>query len=151
MPTTASRFFLYTHCNDLAGMRDFYSRLLGLEELFFAEGADGGLAYRLGGVQFTVLPAPEELPADAGWDRQPGWNGGTGAGTSWSIEVGDLEPFRDLVERLVAAEVPRFDECPQWRGYWSLPVKDPMGNTVEVTYAPADEPADKRWRSGGGA
>lgn len=145
MANATARFFLYTYCADLAAMREFYSELIGLEEHYFAEGNDGGLAYRIGNVQFTVLPRDAESQDGSLWARQPGWDGGEESTTSWSIELSKREAFQTAVARLIGAGVPRFDERPQWRSYWSFPVQDPMGNTVELTYAPREEPAEKTW------
>ena len=67
---------------------------------------------------------------------QPGWAGGTIAGApSWSVQLDD-EPFRAAVACLQAARIESFHEAPQWVNYWSFPVTDPMGNTVELTDAP---------------
>lgn len=69
------RFFLYVYCDDLAPMREFYSHLVGLEEVFYKAGLDGGLGYYVGDVQFTILPASGTSKAE-NWHRQPGWEGG---------------------------------------------------------------------------
>jgi hypothetical protein len=50
----------------------------------------------------------------------------------------DPEAFRRAVRSLAAAGVTaRFSE-PQWVGYWSYPVRDPIGHTVEVSTAARD-------------
>jgi hypothetical protein len=139
------RFFLYLYCNGLDVMREFYSSLLGLDEIFHASGPDGGLGYLHGSVQITIYPAADELPVDSQWHRQPGWDGGTKASTSWSFQLSEMATFRRIVERLLMADTPRFYPKPQWHGYWSFPVKDPMGNTIEVTHAPAEEPSNEEW------
>ena len=56
---------------------------------------------------------------------------------SWSVTLTE-ETFPPAVSRLLAAGVASFGTEPVWRGYWSFPVHDPMGNTVEVTW-PAEE------------
>lgn len=138
----AERFFVYIYCNDLAAMRDFYSRLLELREIFSSDGERGGLGYGVGNVQFTIFEAAEELPVERAWHRQPGWSGGVRATPSWSIQIENLEKFRAIVDGLIRANVPRFSDKPTWQGYWSFPVKDPMGNTVELTHAPEGKPGN---------
>ena len=145
MAGPADRFFLYTYCNELEAMRAFYTELVGLDEIFYAPGDDGGLGYHHGDVQFTVLAAAEPLPVATAWARQPGWSGGEGLAPSWSFQLASLDAFRAAVTRLAAADVPRLDDRPQWRGYWSYVVRDPMGHTVEVTHAPAEAPDDPVW------
>lgn len=143
--TTADRFFIYVYCDDLAAMRRFYRDLLGLDEVFYSEGPDGGFAAHHGSVQFTVFRSTDAVPTPSDWHRQPGWEGGTLPDTSWSIQLADETVFTAAVKRLGNSGVPRRDDVPQWRGYWSFPVKDPMGNTVEVTHAPEREPASTSW------
>ncbi|MGM0557253.1 MAG: VOC family protein [Myxococcota bacterium] len=139
------RFFFYIYCKDLVEMRAFYSQLLCLEEVFFAEGAEGGLGYHIGHAQLTIFEASQERVPDSSWHRQPGWRGGVKTSPSWSIQFTTSREFRSAVQRLVRADVPRFYQQPRWQGYWSFPVKDPMGNTVELTCSPADAPAKTVW------
>lgn len=140
-----NRFFVYIYCNDLAEMRAFYSGLLGLQEIFCQKGPEGGLGYHIGDVQFTIFPASEEQAVDPSWHWQPGWSGGVNRSTSWSIQLGAIQDFRSAVQRLTQAGVSTFYEQPHWQGYWSFPVKDPVGNTVELTCSPVDEPTSKAW------
>jgi catechol 2,3-dioxygenase-like lactoylglutathione lyase family enzyme len=138
--------FLYLPCRDLEDMRRFYTDLVGLPEVFYAPGAGGGLAYLCDRLQLTFFPAPDAAASAAGWHRQPGWKGGTVPGASWSIVAGDEAAFRAAVARLTEAAVPRRAERPRWVGYWSFPVQDPMGNTVEITL-----PVEGEGRSNDGA
>lgn len=140
--------FLYVFADDLDAMRTFYSDLIGLDEFFHAAGADGGLGYRCDRLQFTILPDPDAVRADAAWHRQPGWEGGTLLTPSWSIESESREAFAAAVDRLRAAGVPLLHDQPRWVGYWSFPVRDPMGNTVELTLPAPDGPADRTWGEG---
>jgi catechol 2,3-dioxygenase-like lactoylglutathione lyase family enzyme len=125
--------FLYLPCRDLEAMRRFYTDLVGLTETYHAPGPEGGLAYACDRLQLTFFAAPDAAPNAAGWHRQPGWAGGTVAGASWSIVADDEAAFRAAAARLTEAGVPRHAEHPRWVGYWSFPVRDPMGNTVELT------------------
>ncbi len=133
------RFFLYIHCNNLSEMRRFYTKLIGLSEIYASDQAVG---YHHGSVQFTILSATEDLPVTQKWHRQPGWSGGVVPTPSWSFEFSDPAFFRDMIERLCGARVRSFDAVPQWVGYWSFVVKDPAGNTVELTHAPIEAPGD---------
>jgi catechol 2,3-dioxygenase-like lactoylglutathione lyase family enzyme len=138
--------FLYIFCNDLEEMRHFYSDLLNLNESYYVPGIDGGLAYQCDGLQFTILPSKDYLPVFEWWHFQPGWQGGTNQDPSWSIESDSLEEFSTAITRLIQAQTPAFFEKPRWLGYWSFPTKDPMGNTVELTFPPEHEPQEKSWQ-----
>lgn len=133
--------FLYIFCRDLEEMKHFYSDLLEMEEFYYVAGPDGGLAYRCDGLQFTIFPTQQPLEVVQEWHRQPGWPGGTSARASWSVESDSHDAYAAAIARLHAAGVPAFFDQPQWIGYWSFPVKDPMGNTVEVVL-PLDGPPD---------
>jgi catechol 2,3-dioxygenase-like lactoylglutathione lyase family enzyme len=145
--TNASLRFLYIFCNDVAGMRHFYSYILGLEEVFYAPGKEGGLAYNCDGLQFTIFPAPNPSPVSTEWHIQPGWQGGVLPAPSWSIVSQSSEAFTAALVRIAEAGIPTYFESPQWLGYWSFPVKDPMGNTVELNLPMDEEPQEKTWRN----
>ena len=128
--------FLYVHCQDLSEMRQFYSGLLEFDEIYFS--ADEGMvAYNCDGLQFTlvesadVVPLKPDRPAVT-FARQPGWSGGTGTSMSWSTPY-DCEAFTRVVAALQEATVEAVHTEPAWVGYWSYPVLDPMGTTVEIT------------------
>ncbi len=74
------------------------------------------------------------MAAVAGWSRQLGWNGGTGSAPSWGVEL-DADGFRAAVDRVLDSRAGTWFDAPQWVGYWSFPVRDPMGNTVELSCA----------------
>jgi len=112
-------------------MRQFYSDLLGLDEIYFSEEPDGAVAYDCDGLQFTIF-SDNSIQFDAqDWARQPGWRGGENSLMSWSVVL-TREGFRDAVHKLVNAYVESYYDKPEWHNYWSFPVKDPMGNTVEI-------------------
>lgn len=67
-----------------------------------------------------------------GWSQQLGWQGGSTATPSWGFEFPPAE-FVRVVESVRGAEIDTFHPGPQWIGYWSFPVKDPMGYTVEIS------------------
>ncbi len=128
--------FLYLHAGDLALARHFYTDLVGLEEVFFSGAAasddDATVGYRLGTLQLTITAHGGTDPHPAAWAAQLGWDGGSGTSPSWGIEF-DGDRFRVAVAALRKAGVPGWSAEPQWVGYWSYPVQDPMGNTVEIS------------------
>lgn len=136
--------FLYVPARDLAAMRRFYGELVGLDEIHHS--ADEGLlAYRCGGLQFTVVEASDAPIPEPGWATQPGWQGDTRARVSWSVVL-DSPAYVSAVDRLHAAGVDVLHEMPVWVGYWSFPVRDPMGNTVELSL-PIEEPTVTTWHA----
>ncbi len=135
--------FLYLSCSDLDAMRGFYTDLVGIDEMYFSA-EERMLAYDCAGFQFTILESDQAVSVDEDWGRQPGWTGGTGTTTSWSVALTD-DTYPDAIERLKKADVPALHDNPVWVHYWSFPVRDPMGNTVEVTLAPAETPTSTEW------
>lgn len=136
-------FFLYTSSNNVAASRRFYSDLLGLDQIWDEE---GDIAYVIGDtVQFSIGDDPT-VTADNEWAFQPGWVFGLEieprpkrTHASWSIPLSP-EAFRSAVARLQDAETVALRAEPFWVGYWSYVVKDPMGQTVELTDPVSDGP-----------
>lgn len=122
--------FLYVPANDLDAMREFYTERIGLQEIYFQAGE--GIGYNCDGFQFTVLGAGGVTTIDH-WATQPGWTGDTSPLISWSVEMNESGLRRAIAQTRAAADQSLY-EAPQWVGYWSYPVKDPMGNTVELTW-----------------
>ncbi|MDF1667920.1 MAG: hypothetical protein P1V97_39650 [Planctomycetota bacterium] len=139
------KFFLYLYCENLSAMRRFYSETVGLSESFYAPAE--ALAYDINGLQFTIFDSHSVDGKAEGWARQPGWNGGEANSMSWSIQLSEPE-FNGAIQRLSLYDDPAFYERPHWNGYWSFPVKDPEGNTVELSLAPSQEPESKTWTLG---
>lgn len=143
----ASVKFVYFHCNDIDAMRGFYTDLLGMDEASYRNDDEyAWLVYNCGSFQFMVFPADAEVPKLDGWGAQPGWPGGKLSTTSWSVEVSE-EQYAATVARLQEADVPLYSEQPMWCQdcYWSFPVRDPMGNTVEVYTMLAERPESTVW------
>lgn len=138
--------FIYQSCNDLEAMRSFYGGLIGMTETSYREGPEGWLVYQCDGFQFMIFPAGHELPVPDGWGMQPGWEGGDREYLSWSLIVAEAD-FAAIVRKLLDKGVDCFNEEPQWcqDSYWSFPVRDPMGNTVEVHTIPAQRPDSTEW------
>lgn len=129
------RAFLYLHTGDLPAARRFYSELLELDEI---SASDEVVGFRVGSLQLTIARhegVRYEAPNDTvEWASQLGWRGGTAGAPSWGLETDD-EAFGEIVARLQAGSVRCWSDEPTWVGYWSFPVMDPMGNTVEVSAA----------------
>lgn len=135
--------FLYVPASNLDAMRRFYTELLGLEEVWFA--AAEGVAYDCAGLQFTILHDPEAAAAE-GWATQPGWTGDTVGAISWSVVLSEPAYRKAVAELSAEPGIRLLHQVPQWVGYWSFPVTDPMGNTVELSW-PTAEPGSPRWAS----
>ena len=59
---------------------------------------------------------------------------------------GDMHAAK-VVELLKKSGAPTWSAKPMWQqdNYWCFPVRDPMGNTVEVFTIPEEKPADTGW------
>jgi len=139
--------YIYVSCNDVAAMRRFYVELVGLNEQSFSdEGEYRWLVCHSRGFELMFFATTKPTPVIAGWHAQPGWEGGEVEGVSWSIEV-PSEDYAATVEKLKAASVPCYFALPRWLqdSYWGFPVKDPMGNTVEIFNLPRERPATTEW------
>jgi catechol 2,3-dioxygenase-like lactoylglutathione lyase family enzyme len=139
--------YIYVSCNDIAAMRRFYVELLGMpEQSYQADGEVKWLVCQCRGCELMFFAGGPPLAVPDGWHAQPGWEGGTLEGVSWSVEV-PLELYAVTVQRLLDADVEHFFDKPQWfqDTYWGFPVKDPQGNTVEVFCLPATRPASTVW------
>lgn len=122
--------FLYLHCSDLEQARRFYSTVLGLSEIYFSADEES-VGYQAGSMQLTI-GEHDHARLGVDWARQLGWSEGISAEPSWGFQL-EADQFHAAVERMRADGVnARFEE-PKWVGYWSFPVMDPMGNTVEVS------------------
>ncbi len=123
--------FIYLFCNDLNEMREFYTNIIQLKEIYFAPSES--VAYQCDKLQISFTQVDKKLPVSSGWAIQPGWKGGDLPITSWSIECGEQD-FKKVVKRLQEKKVESFTKEPVWNGYWSFVVKDPAGNTVELSF-----------------
>jgi catechol 2,3-dioxygenase-like lactoylglutathione lyase family enzyme len=134
---TANVRFVYAFCNDLAGVRHFYTDLLGLPEAAYND-EHGYLCYQCEGFQLMFFRPQREVEPLPAWADQPGYDGGTEFVTSWSIEIPEAA-YAAVVERLQEESVEIHSPDPEWRvdSYWGFTVKDPRGHTVEVYAIPA--------------
>ena len=136
--------FVYVYCNDVAAMRRFYVDLLGMEISDDMEGYY--FCLMCGGLRFMVFKAENPVEVLEDWSDQPGWMGGNLPRVSWSIGV-PVDELGAVAERLAKGGAPTWSAEPFWAqdSYWSFPVRDPMGNTVEVYSIPKERPASTEW------
>lgn len=128
-------WFNYEFCSNVPCTRHFYAELIGLELVW--DEADS-VAFVHGPAQIAFFEGGGSAAPD-GWAFQPGWGFGQVPlendpvrVRSWSIAL-EPQQFREAVERLKESNVPALWDEPTWVGYWSFVVKDPDGNTVELS------------------
>lgn len=148
-PSYGNIRWLFLPCSDLAAMRRFYSELLGMQETSFKdEGSMNWLCYRCGTLDVVMTRHEAASERQAGWAEQPGWEGGSLAAVSWAVKLPE-ERFAEVVRKLASARVTAYFPQPSWQqdSYWSYPVHDPSGNTVELYCEPALRPDSTQWPS----
>jgi extradiol dioxygenase family protein len=121
--------FTYLYTNDLEAMKDFYKEILKLEVIWEEEEA---IAFNVDGHQLSITYDINYILPTPHFAKQPGWEGGTQPRTSWSIEF-EPEDYAGIIEEVKESELLTFYLEPQWVGYQSFPVLDPMNNTIELT------------------
>lgn len=121
--------FTYLFCNDLEKMKWFYSEVLQLELIWESEAS---IAFQIGDHQLSIDYHEDAETPSAHFAKQPGWEGGTQPRTSWSIAY-DPEAYRQVLQLVKRYGVTSYSEEARWQGYWSLPLLDPMNNTIEIT------------------
>lgn len=128
-------WFNYEFCSNIPAARHFYSELVGLE-LVWDE--PDSVAFVHGSIQIAFFEGTD-TKGSVGWALQPGWGFGQVPlqdqpvrKRSWSIALEPLK-FREAVRLMKEAGVPTLWDEPAWVGYWSFVVKDPDGNTVELS------------------
>jgi hypothetical protein len=103
---------------------------LGLTEIFFSK-EESTIGYQIGSLRVTIATHADAVHVD-GWAKQLGWAGGSTPMPSWGVECAPSE-FQHAVEAARIAGIDTLHSEPRWVGYWSFPVKDPMGYTVEIS------------------
>lgn len=142
--------FIFSMCNDVEKMSEFYTKLLGMQEQAFMndkENKFGYLSYYCTGDVYLMFFSTETpAPQLTDWAWQPGYEGGNLMATSWAIEIPE-EDYPATIKRLKDAGVKAFSENPEWRqdSYWGFSVADPQGNTVEVYTSPKEKPKSPSW------
>ena len=145
MSTPPGVKFVYLFCDDLQAMRHFYTEILGLHEIYYAEHPDRTVAYDCDELQFTIIFDPKAEPVTQGWAWQPGWREGMQPTISWSVCL-TKDGYSSAIKKFKAHSVESYYQNPQWLNYWSYPVKDPMGNTVEIVLNLDQEPENTVWQ-----
>lgn len=126
--------FFYIFANDVITMRNFYTDILGLNEVsFYNDEKFGWVNYNMDAFEFMIFRIDKPIPTLTEWQGQPGYEGGTGYLPSWSVFI-DHSCFEAVVQKCMTAGLKLFQEKPEWRqdSYWGFTVADPMGNTVEL-------------------
>lgn len=122
---------LFQWCNDVAVMRDFYTKLLGLSETFYRnDDQHGWLAYYAGQTQVVFMRAETILPIEQEWAMQPSYHGGNSTAKSWLFTV-SADDFATLSDRIQASNVIVYDG--EFDNTCQLFIKDPMGMTIEIS------------------
>ncbi|HEX9746215.1 MAG TPA: VOC family protein [bacterium] len=141
--------YLFAMATDIDAMRHFCTDLIGmLEKSYMNDENFGWLCYQCDGFQLMFFRANDENTKPLNdWTWQPGYGGGPLEGVSWAINYPE-EEFRAAVKRMIGDDVRALFEEPQWfqDSYWSFPVMDPMGNTIELYYTPKDKPESPEWQ-----
>lgn len=121
-------------CNDLEKMKEFYSSILKLD-LIWESAKD--IAFKINDHQLSITFDKKYRSPSLDFSIQPGWVGGSAPRISWSIEC-DQEDFIQIVRNAKKKGIPSYYERPNWKGYWSFPILDPMNQTIEITCTKED-------------
>ncbi|MBK7891455.1 MAG: VOC family protein [Bdellovibrionales bacterium] len=137
--------FIFHLCNDVDAVRDFYLEVLGATIGSYEKDSWVDID---AGVKILFFKGDYEMPTVRDWAWQPGYSGGQGHLTSFSFSAENEEHFRKIFESAVQRKVPMQKEKPEWRrdSYWGLTLKDPMGHTLEIDFAPDTKPDSIEWR-----
>jgi len=105
------------------------------------------LVYQLAENINLVLMESKEASKLDGWSRGPVFRDGNMFDISWTLREEDLEVYIKTVKRISSSNSPKFYKEPQWVGYWSFIVKDPMGYTLDLYYEYSNKPdTDPLWQ-----
>lgn len=121
--------FTYMFTHDLAASKSFYADTLGLDLIW--DEADL-IAFNIDGHQLSFQLDEDYKVEEAAFSKQLGLQGGVLPKVSGSIAY-DQGKFAEVVEQLLAKDTIAFLDQPQWVGYWTFPVLDPMNQTIEIT------------------
>ncbi len=151
-PPSINIRFLYRYCNEIAPMRAFYSDGIGMQEKSHRDDEEHGwLVYGSEGLQLIVMRHDTPVTALTGFATQPGDGGGPAPRSSISIETSEAD-YKLVLARLRAQGVAAMSPAPTWRqsSYWGWTVNDPMGETIELYFHPAEKPIAEEpvWQDG---
>lgn len=128
-------WFAYEYCTDISTTRHFYGELVGLTQIW---DQPDDIAFQHGCVQVSFRRV-DSLCRPKGWAFQPGWSHGQLSEAPTTEQVRSISialapaAFQSAVVRLKTAGVHALRAEPFWVGYWSFVVRDPDGQTVELT------------------
>ena len=146
---TVKEMSLSLWCDDLPAMRSFYVQQLGLKESWFHDASDFGLLCCKGSAfGLMVWRSPTPLPKAKDWAAQSSPDGKGSQTPSFSFAFADEVAYRAMLGRLKQAGVTTSAPVPAWadNSFWQLYARDPMGNTVELFWAPSGKPASTIWK-----
>ncbi|MCK9225784.1 MAG: VOC family protein [Candidatus Muirbacterium halophilum] len=140
--------YIYNMCNDIDEISKFYTHTIGLKEK--AKRNDekwGWVVYASEGFEFIFFRAKKTMPVISEFAWQPGGGGGHTEMSSWTISL-PKNQFIETLEKLKANKYYTRQAKPIWLQdfYWGIVAKDPMGNTVELTYEPEEYPESTVWK-----
>ena len=133
---------LFSYCNDITTMREFYIEMLGLEETYFDD-ERGWLTCNSGQLNLVFIRANTPITEHSAWAKQPSYPDGTLEVPSWVITV-DESAFDDIVAKIQASDLPTYKDNPTeprpgHRAFW---VRDPMGVSIELYSVSPSENAE---------
>ncbi|HEX9745596.1 MAG TPA: VOC family protein [bacterium] len=126
--------------NDVSEMRHFYTDLIGLEEMAFADTDEFGmLGYNCGGFHIAFIKAFREIPVATEFAHIPSIGAPPYNGTSFSIVL-TKDRFDEVVGRLADEGYQFQTDGPvqEFHGMMLHRVMDPMGYTVDLAYSPEE-------------
>ena len=137
--------YIYNFCSDLKAIRQFYSECIGLPEGLYKP-EYGCISYKMPGMEFMFWQTDDVPARPSGFAAQPGGGGGELPVTSWTVAVPEKE-FAAAVSRLRKMGYESKAEQPVWLQdcYWAFVVRDPAGNTVELSTVPSTRPESTVW------
>jgi hypothetical protein len=90
----------------------------------------------------VIMQSKNELTYHEQWDNGPVFREGTGYQISFSIREEDFNTYREIVTKILQHGA-HFQDKPVWMGYWTLMIKDPMGNTIDYYHEIDPQPTTK--------
>lgn len=140
--------YIYNMCNDIEQIRKFYTHTIGMKEKAYRDDEKyGWVLYESEGLDFMFFKADKDIPVISEFAWQPGGGGGYAEISSWTLSM-DKETFEKAYEKIKVNKYYTRHREPIWLQdcYWAIIVKDPMGNTVELSYEPSHYPESLEWK-----
>lgn len=140
--------FIFNYCTDILVTRDFYSNVLGLEEIQFNNDKESPwkwVVYKSGDLQLMFFQTPDKLEEfhilPPGFSNLPGDGIGDNLATAFSMTGYDLKTFKETINLALKKKCETQASVPSWRqdSYWGFTLNDPMGRTVEIVWEPKED------------